>query len=184
MDPEKGVETVQDAIAGSCDIIAEQVADRSDYRKSIREWTMKEGWLAVKAKDEKAESVYEMYYDFREPLSKMAGYRILAVNRGEKEKFLTVKVEAPEPQILHALCKTMIRDENGPMAAVLKEAVIDGYHRLIAPAIERDIRNELTEKAQSEAITVFGKEFKTASHAAAHQGTDSPRMGSGFPDRL
>lgn len=160
VDPEKGVETVQDAIAGSCDIIAEQVADRSDYRKSIREWTMKEGWLAVKAKDEKAESVYEMYYDFREPLSKMAGYRILAVNRGEKEKFLTVKVEAPEPQILHALCKTMIRDENGPMAAVLKEAVIDGYHRLIAPAIERDIRNELTEKAQSEAITVFGKNLK------------------------
>ncbi len=160
VDPEKGVETVQDAIAGSCDIIAEQVADRSDYRKSIREWTMKEGWLAVKAKDEKAESVYEMYYDFREPLSKMAGYRILAVNRGEKEKFLTVKVEAPEPQILHALCKTMIRDENGPMAAVLKEAVIDGYHRLIAPAIERDIRNELTEKAQSGAITVFGKNLK------------------------
>ena len=160
VDPEKGVETVQDAIAGACDIIAEQVADRSDYRKSIREWTMKEGWLAVKAKDEKAESVYEMYYDFREPLSKMAGYRILAVNRGEKEKFLTVKVEAPEPQILHALCKTMIRDENGPMAAVLKEAVIDGYHRLIAPAIERDIRNELTEKAQSGAITVFGKNLK------------------------
>ena len=160
VDPEKGVETVQDAIAGSCDIIAEQVADRSDYRKSIREWTMKEGWLAVKAKDEKAESVYEMYYDFREPLSKMAGYRILAVNRGEKEKFLTVKVEAPEPQILHALCKTMIRDENGPMAAVLREAVIDGYHRLIAPAIERDIRNELTEKAQSGAITVFGKNLK------------------------
>ena len=160
VDPEKGVETVQDAIAGACDIIAEQVADRSDYRKSIREWTMKEGWLAVKAKDEKAESVYEMYYDFREPLSKMAGYRILAVNRGEKEKFLTVKVEAPEPQILHALCKTMIRDENGPMAAVLREAVIDGYHRLIAPAIERDIRNELTEKAQSGAITVFGKNLK------------------------
>ena len=160
VDSEKGVETVQDAIAGSCDIIAEQVADRSDYRKSIREWTMKEGWLAVKAKDEKAESVYEMYYDFREPLSKMAGYRILAVNRGEKEKFLTVKVEAPEPQILHALCKTMIRDENGPMAAVLREAVIDGYHRLIAPAIERDIRNELTEKAQSGAITVFGKNLK------------------------
>lgn len=160
VDQEKNVETVQDAIAGASDIIAESVADRSDYRKSIREWTMKEGWLTVKAKDEKAESVYEMYYDFREPLSKMTGYRVLAINRGEKEKYLTVKVEAPEPQILHALCKTMIYDEEGPMAEVLKAAIIDGYNRLIAPAIERDIRNELTEKAQSGAITVFGKNLK------------------------
>ena len=160
VDAEKGVENVQQAIAGASDIIAEQVADRSDYRKSIREWTMKEGWLAVRAKDEKEESVYEMYYDFREPLSKMTGYRVLAINRGEKEKYLTVKVEAPEPQILHALCKTMIHDENGPMAAVLKDAIVDGYNRLIAPAIERDIRNELTEKAQSGAITVFGKNLK------------------------
>ena len=160
VDAEKGVENVQQAIAGASDIIAEQVADRSDYRKSIREWTMKEGWLAVRAKDEKEESVYEMYYDFREPLAKMTGYRVLAINRGEKEKYLTVKVEAPEPQILHALCKTMIHDENGPMAAVLKDAIVDGYNRLIAPAIERDIRNELTEKAQSGAITVFGKNLK------------------------
>ena len=160
VDADKGVETVRDAIAGASDIIAEQVADRSDYRKSIRDWTMKEGWLSVKAKDEKAESVYEMYYDFREPLSRMTGYRVLAVNRGEKEKYLNVKVEAPEPQILQALCRTMIRDEEGPMAAVLKNAIVDGYHRLIAPAIERDIRNELTEKAQSGAITVFGKNLK------------------------
>ncbi len=157
---EKGVENIQDAIAGASDIIAEQVADRSDYRKSIREWTMKEGWLSVKAKDEKAESVYEMYYDFREPLSKMIGYRVLAINRGEKEKYLTVKVEAPEPQILHALCRTMIQDEAGAMADVLKNAVVDGYHRLIAPVIERDIRNELTEKAQDGAINVFGKNLK------------------------
>lgn len=160
VDADKGVESVRDAIAGASDIIAEQVADRSDYRKSIRDWTMKEGWLSVKAKDEKAESVYEMYYDFREPLSRMTGYRVLAVNRGEKEKYLNVKVEAPEPQILQALCRTMIRDEEGPMAAVLKNAIVDGYHRLIAPAIERDIRNELTEKAQSGAITVFGKNLK------------------------
>ena len=160
VDADRGVETVRDAIAGASDIIAEQVADRSDYRKSIRDWTMKEGWLSVKAKDEKAESVYEMYYDFREPLSRMTGYRVLAVNRGEKEKYLNVKVEAPEPQILQALCRTMIRDEEGPMAAVLKNAIVDGYHRLIAPAIERDIRNELTEKAQSGAITVFGKNLK------------------------
>ena len=126
VDADKGVETVRDAIAGASDIIAEQVADRSDYRKSIRDWTMKEGWLSVKAKDEKAESVYEMYYDFREPLSRMTGYRVLAVNRGEKEKYLNVKVEAPEPQILQALCRTMIRDEEGPMAAVLKNAIVAG----------------------------------------------------------
>lgn len=157
---DRGVETVRDAVAGASDIIAEQVADRSDYRKSIRDWTMKEGWLCVKAKDETAESVYEMYYDFREPLSKMTGYRVLAVNRGEKEKYLNVKVEAPEPQILQALCRTMIRDETGPMAAVLKNAIVDSYHRLIAPAIERDIRNELTENAQSGAISVFGKNLK------------------------
>ena len=160
VDAEKGVETEEDAVAGASDIIAEMVADRSDYRKSIREWTMKEGWLAVKAKDPEAESVYEMYYDFREPLSKMTGYRVLAINRGEKEKFLTVKVEAPEPQILHALCRTMIRDENGPMAETIRYAVTDGYNRLIAPAIERDIRNALTETAQSGAITVFGKNLK------------------------
>ena len=160
VDPDKGVETVEDAIAGARDILAEQVADRSDYRKSIRSWTMKEGCLVVRAKDEKAESVYEMYYDFREPLSKMTGYRVLAINRGEKEKFLTVKVEAPDAQILSALCRTMIRREDSPVAAVLKDAIVDGYNRLIAPAIERDIRNELTEKAQSGAINVFGRNLK------------------------
>ena len=160
VDPDKGVETVEDAIAGARDILAEQVADRSDYRKSIRSWTMKEGWLVVRAKDEKAESVYEMYYDFREPLSKMTGYRVLAINRGEKEKFLTVKVEAPDAQILSALCRTMIRREDSPVSAVLKDAIVDGYNRLIAPAIERDIRNELTEKAQSGAINVFGRNLK------------------------
>ena len=160
VDPDKGVEAVEDAIAGARDILAEQVADRSDYRKSIRSWTIKEGWLVVRAKDEKAESVYEMYYDFREPLSKMTGYRVLAINRGEKEKFLTVKVEAPDAQILSALCRTMIRREDSPVSAVLKNAIVDGYNRLIAPAIERDIRNELTERAQSGAINVFGRNLK------------------------
>lgn len=160
IDVEKGVETVADALAGAKDIIAEMVADRSDYRKSIREWTMKQGFLAVKARDEKAESVYEMYYDFREPLSKMTGYRVLAINRGEKEKFLNVKVEAPEPQIIHALNKTMIHGDNSFTEGLLKEAIEDGYRRLIAPAIERDIRNELTEQAQAGAITVFGKNLK------------------------
>ena len=154
------METVTDALAGAKDIIAEMVADRSDYRKSIREWTMKEGFLTVKARDEKAESVYEMYYDFREPLSKMTGYRVLAINRGEKEKYLNVKVEAPEPQIIHALNKTMIHGDNSFTEGLLKEAIEDGYRRLIAPAIERDIRNELTEQAQAGAITVFGKNLK------------------------
>ena len=160
LDPEKGVESTADALAGAKDIIAEMVADRSDYRKSIREWTMKEGFLTVKARDEKAESVYEMYYDFREPLSKMTGYRVLAINRGEKEKFLNVKVEAPEHQIIHALNKTMIHGDNPFTEDLLKEAIEDGYRRLIAPAIERDIRNELTEQAQAGAITVFGKNLK------------------------
>ena len=160
IDVERGVETVADALAGAKDIIAEMVADRSDYRKSIREWTMKEGFLTVKARDEKAESVYEMYYDFREPLSKMTGYRVLAINRGEKEKYLNVKVEAPEPQIIHALNKTMIHGDNSFTEGLLKEAIEDGYRRLIAPAIERDIRNELTEQAQAGAITVFGKNLK------------------------
>lgn len=160
LNAEKGVETVQDALAGAKDIIAEMVADHSDYRKSIRQWTMKEGFLTVKARDEKAESVYEMYYDFREPLSKMTGYRVLAINRGEKEKYLNVKVEAPEAQIIHALNKTMIQGENSSTENLLKEAIEDGYRRLIAPAIERDIRNELTEQAQAGAITVFGKNLK------------------------
>ena len=160
LNSEKGVETVQDALSGAKDIIAEMVADRSDYRKSIRQWTMKEGFLTVKARDEKAESVYEMYYDFREPLSKMTGYRVLAINRGEKEKFLNVKVEAPEPQIIHALNKTMIQGDNPFTEGLLREAIEDGYRRLIAPAIERDIRNELTEQAQAGAITVFGKNLK------------------------
>ncbi len=156
----KGVENVEAAVAGARDILAEMIADRSDYRKSIRQWTMKEGNLVVKAKNREEESVYEMYYDFREPLSKMTGYRVLAINRGEKEKILQVKVEAPEEQILHALHKTLIHREEAPTATVLKEAITDGYRRLIAPAIERDIRNALTENAQSGAITVFGKNLK------------------------
>ena len=160
VDPEKEVHTPEEAIAGARDIIAEQVADHSDYRKSIRQWTMKEGTLVVKAKDEKAESVYEMYYDFREPLPKLTGYRVLAINRGEKEKILTVKVEAPESQILFALNKTLIRKKGTETEPVLKEAIMDGYRRLIAPAIERDIRNELTETAEAGAITVFGKNLK------------------------
>ena len=153
------VNEVKEAIAGAKDIIAEIIADKADYRKSIRNCTMKQGRLVVKAKDEKAESVYEMYYDFSEPLSKITGYRVLAINRGEKEKFLTVKVEAPDAQIVNALNKTMVQD-NPNTKALLEEAVLDAYNRLIAPSIERDIRSEMTEKAQEGAITVFGKNLK------------------------
>lgn len=153
---EKGVANAKEAIAGAKDIIAEMIADMADYRKSIRNCTMKRGSLVVKAKDEKAESVYEMYYDFREPLSKVTGYRVLAINRGEKEKFLTVKVEAPDVQIVNALNKTMVKD-NLNTKALMEEAILDAYNRLIAPSIERDIRSEITEKAQEGAITVFGK---------------------------
>ena len=153
---EKGVANAKEAIAGAKDIIAEMIADMAEYRKSIRNCTMKQGSLVVKAKDEKAESVYEMYYDFREPLSKVTGYRVLAINRGEKEKFLTVKVEAPDVQIVNALNKTMVKD-NLNTKALMEEAILDAYNRLIAPSIERDIRSEITEKAQEGAITVFGK---------------------------
>lgn len=157
LNPDLGVHTVSDAINGAKDILAEMIADKADYRKSIRQWTMKEGELIVKAKDEKTESVYEMYYDFKEPLKKVSGHRVLAINRGEKEKLLTVKVEAPDSQILTALNKTMIVGDNPHTSGYMKEAIADSYQRLIAPAIERDIRNELTEKAQDGAITVFGK---------------------------
>ena len=159
VDEAKGVVNAKEALAGAKDIIAEMIADKADYRKSIRNCTMKQGRLVVKAKDEKAESVYEMYYDFSEELSKITGYRVLAINRGEKEKFLTVKVEAPDAQIVNALNKTMIKD-NPNTKTLMEETVLDAYNRLIAPAIERDIRSEMTEKAQEGAITVFGKNLK------------------------
>ncbi len=154
---EKGVETAEDAIAGAKDIIAEAISDNADYRSWIRRTTMKKGKVTSTAKDPEAESVYEMYYEFEEPAAKLAGHRILALNRGEKEKFLTVKVEAPEDDILVYLERKVIRSDNPYTTPVLKETVEDSYHRLIAPAIEREIRNELTEKAEDGAIEVFGK---------------------------
>ena len=154
---EKGVKSAADAVAGAQDIIAESISDNADYRSWIRKTTMKKGKVTSAAKDPEAESVYEMYYDFEEPVSKLAGHRILALNRGEKEKFLTVKVEAPEEDILRYLEKKTIHKDNPYTAPVLKETVEDSYHRLIAPAIEREIRNELTEKAEDGAIEVFGK---------------------------
>ena len=157
---EKGVKNVQEAIDGAKDILAENISDEADYRKRIRDLTFKKGTLVSTAKDEKAESVYEMYYDFTEAVSKVAGHRVLALNRGEKEKFLSVKIEAPEEEILRYLEKKVIRKDNPYTTPVLKEVVADSYQRLIAPAIERELRNELTEKAEDGAILVFGKNLE------------------------
>ena len=154
---EKDVKTVDDAIAGAKDIIAESISDEADYRSWIRKQTMKKGKLVSTAKDAEAESVYEMYYEFEEALSKLAGHRILALNRGEKVKFLTVKIEAPEDDILRYLEKQVIHQDNPYTTPVLKAVVEDSYKRLIAPAIEREIRSELTETAEDGAIEVFGK---------------------------
>ena len=157
---EKDVLTVQDAINGAKDIIAESISDEAAYRTRIREMTEKEGVLTAEAKDEKAESVYEMYYHFQEPVSKLAGHRVLALNRGEKEKILTVKIEAPEERILRYLEKQIIKKDNPNTTEVLKAVIEDSYKRLIAPAIEREIRNAQTEKAEEGAITVFGKNLQ------------------------
>ncbi len=154
---EKEVRTVEEAIAGAQDIIAESISDEADYRSWIRNTTARKGKVISTAKDPEAESVYEMYYEFEEPVSRLAGHRILALNRGEKEKFLTVKVEAPEEDILCYLEKKVIRKDNPITTPVLKAAAEDSYKRLIGPAIEREIRNELTEKAEDGAIEVFGK---------------------------
>lgn len=157
---EKEVFTAQDAIEGAKDILAEYLSDEADYRMRIRELTMKYGKITSAAKDEEAESVYEMYYDFEEPVQKLAGHRILALNRGEKEKILTVKVEAPTDRILTYLEKKVIRKDNPYTTPILKEVIADSYQRLIAPAIEREIRNELTETAEDGAIRVFGKNLE------------------------
>lgn len=160
IDDEKEVNSIEEAIAGAKDIIAERISDEADYRIRIRELTMKEGTLTSTAKDKEAESVYEMYYEFSEGIAKIAGHRILALNRGENEKILTVKVEAPEERILRYLEKQVITKENANTTSILKEVIEDSYTRLIAPAIEREIRNDLTERAQDGAIKVFGKNLE------------------------
>lgn len=154
---EKGVATVEEALQGAMDILAEQISDEADYRARIRDMTAKEGRLVSTAKDEKAESVYEMYYQYEEAVSKVAGHRVLALNRGEKEKFLTVKLEAPEERILDYLQRQVITRDNPYTTPVLKAVTEDSYKRLIAPSIEREIRNGLTERAEDGAISVFGK---------------------------
>ncbi len=157
---EKGVETVEDAIAGAQDIIAESVSDEAEYRTYIRDITFKEGNIISTAKDEKVQSVYEMYYDFSEPIKKMAGHRTLAINRGENEKILTVKIEAPDERIHNYLYKKVIIRDNKYTNDIIKAAIDDSYKRLIAPAIEREIRSDLTQTAEDGAIKVFGKNLE------------------------
>ena len=157
---EKEVASAEEAIEGAKDIIAEQISDEADYRIYIRDLTTKQGKIISVAKDPEEQSVYEMYYEFEEPITKLAGHRVLALNRGEKEKFLTVKVEAPEEKVLGYLEKKVIVSDNPYTTPVLKDVIADSYKRLIAPAIEREIRNDLTEKAEDGAIVVFGKNLE------------------------
>lgn len=157
---ELSVETAQEAIDGAMDIIAESISDEADYRMHIRKITMEEGTILSSAKDESAESVYEMYYNFEEKLTKLAGHRVLALNRGENEKILSVKISAPEDKILLYLQTKILVRENPHTSEVLVKTIEDSYKRLIAPAIEREIRNELTEKAEDGAIKVFGKNLE------------------------
>ena len=159
-DEARTVATVADAIQGAKDIIAEMISDEADYRIYIRNITTEEGKLTSVAKDEKAESVYEMYYQYEEPVKKVAGHRTLALNRGENEKFLVVKVEAPVERILQYLRTKVITKDNAVTAPILEAVIEDSYSRLIAPAIEREIRNDLTEKAEDGAISVFGKNLE------------------------
>ncbi len=157
---EKEVHTVEEAVAGAKDILAEQISEEADYRIYIRNATQKRGILESVAKDKDASSVYEMYYDFTEPVSKLAGHRVMALNRGEKEKVLNVKLAAPEEDLIRYLEKQVITRENPYTAPILREVAADSYKRLIAPAVEREIRSELTEKAEDGAIQVFGKNLK------------------------
>ena len=158
VDGEKGVETIEDAIQGAKDILAEQISDDADLRKALREATVQYGaLLSKKSKDEP--SVYEMYYDYQEPLKKAAGHRILAVNRGEKEGFLSVKIEGEEDRLLQRMERKIIR-KNSDTAEILQEVIADSYKRLIAPSLEREIRNDLTEKAEESAIGVFRENLK------------------------
>ena len=160
IDEEKGVNSVEDALSGASDIIAEAISDEADYRIHIRKLTKKKGHIVSAAKDKEAESVYENYYDFDEPLAKLPGHRVLALNRGEKEKILTVKIAAPEEDILLYLEKKIIVGSNANTEDFLKTSIEDAYRRLIQPSIENEIRNDLTDAAEDGAITVFGKNLR------------------------
>ena len=157
---EKEVKNAQEALAGAMDIVAESISDEADYRIRIRKMTMKSGLLVSSAKKPEESTVYDMYYEYEEPVSKVAGHRVLAINRGEKEKILTVKIQAPEEDILRYLEKQVITRDNPNTTETLKTVVEDSYRRLIAPAIEREIRSDLTEKAEDGAIKVFKKNLE------------------------
>ena len=160
VDEEKGVSSVEEAIQGAMDILAETIADEADYRIAIRKTTMQKGVLSSTAKNPEEKTVYENYYDFESTVAKLSGYQVLAINRGEKEKILTVKIEAPEEEILRYLGKKVITRDNPNTRECLENTIEDSYKRLIAPAIEREIRNELTERAEDGAIHVFGKNLQ------------------------
>ncbi|MBO5521095.1 MAG: helix-hairpin-helix domain-containing protein, partial [Eubacterium sp.] len=157
---EKGVASAEEAVAGACDILAEQIAETAMFRTWIRDRTREMGSVISAAKDETVKSVYENYYKYEEPVAKIAGHRVLAVNRGEAEKILTVKIQAPVDGIIRYLENKVIRKDEPYCAPVLRDTIRDAYDRLIAPAVEREIRNELTEKAEDGAIRVFGKNLR------------------------
>lgn len=160
IDTEKGVETVEEALSGAKDIIAERISDDADLRKMLRTETVKNGFLIAKASDETAQSVYEMYYDFKEPIKKVAGHRVLAINRGEKENFLTVKIALEDENIVLQKLAYKVIIKNSNTKEILQEVIADSYKRLIAPSLEREIRNDMTEQAEENAIKVFRENLK------------------------
>ncbi|NDO46558.1 Tex family protein [Clostridium sp. MD294] len=160
IDAEKGVETIEDALSGAKDIIAERISDDADLRKMLRTETVKNGFLTAKASDETAQSVYEMYYDFKEPIKKVAGHRVLAINRGEKEDFLTVKIALEDENVLLQKLAYKIIIKNSNTREILQEVIADSYKRLISPSLEREIRNDMTEQAEENAIKVFRENLK------------------------
>ena len=159
IDLEKGVETEEDAIAGALDIIAESISDNADYRKNIKRLTYRDGLIETKASKPEEKSNYEMYYEFNEKLNRIPSHRILAINRGEKEEVLKVKMVKPEEQILNIMEKDILQGEN-QFTTYLKDTILDSWKRLIEPSIEREIRSDLTEKAEEQAIKVFGQNAK------------------------
>ena len=160
IDPEKGIETIEDALNGAKDIIAENVADNADYRKKMKKLCNREAVVTIKAKDENEKSPYEMYYDFNETLRTLPSHRILAINRGEKEDYLKVKVEKPDEKVINYIERDIIQDKNSQFGKLLEESIEDGYKRLIEPSVDRELRNDLFEKAEEKAIKVFGKNAK------------------------
>lgn len=160
IDPEKGVETIEDALNGAKDIIAETVADNAEYRKKMKKLCNKEAVVTIKAANEDEKSPYEMYYNFNETLRTLPSHRILAINRGEKENYLKVKVEKPDDKVIGFIENDIIKDKNSQFGKLIEESIEDGYKRLIEPSVDREIRSELFEKAEEKAIKVFGKNAK------------------------